>query len=65
MKNALAYLWVSLAKRKALHFFKSLRRPTTLIGFVAVVSLVCFFIHFRRHEIMAHLVEPECWPEEP
>jgi hypothetical protein len=58
MKNALAYLWVSLAKRKALHFFKSLRRPTTLIGFVAVVFLVGFCIHFRRHEVMAHLVEP-------
>jgi len=58
MKNALAYLWVSLAKRKALHFFKSLRRPTTLIGFLAVASLVGFCIHFRHHELMGHLVEP-------
>jgi hypothetical protein len=58
MKNALAYLWISLAKRKALHFFKSLGRPTTLIGFVAVLFLVGFCIHFRRQEVMAHLVEP-------
>src|SRR3974390_1743344 len=58
MRNALTYLWVSLAKRKALHFFMSLRRPTTLIGFLAVVSLVGFCVHFRRHEVMGHLVQP-------
>jgi hypothetical protein len=58
MNRAMAYLWVTLAKRKALHFLNSLRRPTTLIGFLAVVCLVGFCFHFRRHEIMGHLVEP-------
>jgi hypothetical protein len=58
MKNALAYLWVTLAKRRAAHFFNSLRRPTTLTGFIAVVCLIGFCFHFRRHEVMGHLVEP-------
>src|SRR5436189_3429571 len=57
MKNPLVYLWVSLAKRKLLQWCRSLRRPTTLIGFLAVACLVGFCIHFRHHEVMGHLVE--------
>ena len=60
MKDALAYLWITLAKRRALHFVNSLRRPTTLVGFAAVVCLIGVCFHFRKHEFMGRLVEPRC-----
>jgi len=55
---ALVYLWLALSKRKLLRFGNALRRPTTLIGFLAVVVLVGFMFSFRRHEVVGHLVEP-------
>src|SRR5262245_24604466 len=57
MNRALFYLWLSLLKRKAMQRIRSLRRPTTLIGFLAITALVGFTFYFRRHEVVAHLVE--------
>ena len=56
MSKALVYLWVTQSKRKALHAVKCLRRPTTLIGSLAVASLVGFCFHFRHQEFMGNLV---------
>ena len=58
MNPALTYLWVTLLKRKSLHFCRSLRRPATAIGFLAVLALIGFFFYFRREEWVGHLVEP-------
>ena len=58
MNRPLAYLWITLAKRRALHLLSSLRRPTTLVGFGAVVCLVGVCFHFRKEEFMGYLVDP-------
>jgi hypothetical protein len=52
-------LWLVLLKRKALAFGRSLRRPTTFIGFLAVVSLLGFLFYFRNHEFVGNLVRRE------
>jgi hypothetical protein len=59
MNSALTYLWFALLKRKALRFVGNLRRPTTLIGFAALVFLLGFCFHHRRQEIFANLIRPE------
>ena len=51
MNRALVYLWFSLLKRKTIRFCADLRRPTKLIGFVAVVGLVGFMFHHRHHQL--------------
>jgi hypothetical protein len=58
MNQALTYLWLVLLKRKVLHCCQSLRRPTTLLGFAAVVFLVGCLFHYRRLEVFAQLVRP-------
>ena len=40
MNPALLYLWFALLKRRAFDFVRSLRRPTTLIGFAYVLGLL-------------------------
>lgn len=57
MNRALLYLWFALLKRRVLDFVRSLRRPTTLIGFVYVLGLLGVPFWFRHHEIFRHLVE--------
>ncbi|HTL59664.1 MAG TPA: putative ABC exporter domain-containing protein [Candidatus Limnocylindrales bacterium] len=57
MNRSLIYLWVTLLKRKSLHFCKSLRRPATAIGFLAVLALIGFLFYFRREEWVGHLLE--------
>src|ERR1041385_7660033 len=59
MNRALFYLWWSLLKRRTLRFCRGLRRPTTLIGFAAVLCLVGFLFHFRGHEVFGQLVRRE------
>jgi hypothetical protein len=59
MNRALTYLWFSLLKRRALHYIRSLRRPTTLIGFAALVFFLYCLFHFRREEWRAQLIRPE------
>ncbi len=59
MNRALFYLWLVLLKRKALAFWRSLRRPTTFIGFSAVVGLLGFLFYFRNHELVGKLVRRE------
>ena len=56
MNPALGYLRWTLAKRRLLHFCKSLRRPTTLLGFLAVVCLFGFGFYYRHLEVMGRLV---------
>jgi len=59
VNRALLYLWFSLLRRKALKFAYSLRRPTSLVGFLAVVSLLGFLFYFRHHKLMGELVRRE------
>src|SRR5882672_3845909 len=59
MNRALTYLWSALLKRKALHYIRGLRRPTTLIGFAALAFFLFCLFRFRREEWRAHLVRPE------
>ena len=59
MSLALTYLWFVLLKRKALYFCRGLRRPTTLIGFAALLSFVGFLFYYRHHEVFAQLVRRE------
>src|SRR5712672_3109610 len=59
MSRALLYLWFSLGRRGLLQFVRSLRRPTTLIGFAAVLALLGCIFYFGQHEIFARLVRPE------
>lgn len=59
MNRALLYLWLALLRRKALKFGYSLRRPTSLLGFLAVVSLLGFLFYFRHEKIMGELVRRE------
>jgi hypothetical protein len=57
MNAALFYLWFRLLRSKASQFCRDLRRPATLIGFVALVFVAGFLFHFRRHEWVGHLVD--------
>jgi hypothetical protein len=59
MNAALTYLWLTLLKRKALHFVRSLRRPATLIGFASLVFLVGILFHYRHEMVFRQLVRPE------
>jgi hypothetical protein len=59
VNRALFYLWLALLKRKALKFARSLRRPTSLLGFLAVVSLFGFLFYFRNQKFMGELVRRE------
>ena len=49
MNFALAYLWLALLKGRLLRFGRGLRRPTTLIGFAALLALFGFLFYHRRH----------------
>lgn len=57
MNKALFYLWFRLLRSKILQFCRALRRPTTLIGFVAILFAAGCLFHFRRHEWVGHLVD--------
>jgi hypothetical protein len=57
MNPAVLYLWFALLKRRAFLFVRSLRRPTTLVGFAGVLVLLGVLFWFRHHEIFGHLVE--------
>ena len=57
MNRALLYLWFALLKRRVLDFVRSLRRPTTLIGFAYVLGLLGVLFWFRHHEIFGRLVQ--------
>ena len=57
MNRALLYLWFALLKRRFLDFVRSLRRPTTLIGFAYVLGSLGVLFWFRHYEIFGHLVE--------
>src|SRR5436190_13393226 len=59
MNRALFFLWFTLLKRRLLQFSCGLRRPTNLIGFVAVIALLAFMFHYRRHEAFGYLVRRE------
>ena len=57
MNPALLYLWFALLKRRALHFVRGLRRPTTLLGYVYVLGLLGLLFGCRHHEIFGRLVQ--------
>lgn len=57
MNPALTYLWLALLKRRFLHFARSLRRPGTLIGFVAIASLLGFFFYHRHSEYIGRFLQ--------
>jgi len=57
MNPALLYLWFALLKRRALHFVRGLRRPTTLLGYAYVLGLLGVLFCFRQHEIFGRLVQ--------
>jgi hypothetical protein len=59
MNPALCYLYLTLLKRRALYFCRGLRRPTTLLGFAAVLGLIWILFHFRHEALFAQLVRPE------
>ena len=59
MNRALLYLWLSLLKRRAWQFVRDLRRPTTLIGVAAVLSLLGVIFHYRHEEAFGQLLEPK------
>lgn len=59
MNQALTYLWFSLLKRKALRYISSLRRPTALIGFGALMFGLGFWFYYRHLDFFAHLVRSE------
>ncbi len=58
MNRALAYLWFSLLKRRALRALLGLRRPTSLIGFAAVAFFVGLLYHYRHEQIFAQCMRP-------
>ena len=57
MNRALVYLWLTLLKQRVWYFCRSLRRPATLIGFVAVLALVLFLFYFRGHEVVGRVLD--------
>src|SRR6266699_1686433 len=59
MNPALCYLYLTLLKRRALHFCRGLRRPTTLLGFAAVLGLIWILFRFRHEALFAQLVRRE------
>jgi hypothetical protein len=59
VNRALLYLWVAQLRGKLLKYVHSLRRPTSLVGFLAVASLLGFLFYFRRHKFMGELVRRE------
>ncbi len=59
MNRALIYLWLALLKGRILYLLRSLRRPTTLIGFAAVLFLVGIAFHYRNESGFAQLVRAE------
>jgi hypothetical protein len=56
MNRALFYLWLALLRGKILQFLRGLRRPTTLVGWLAVTLLLGIFYHFRHDEFAGQLV---------
>jgi len=58
MNRALGYLWLALLKRRALHFLRGLRRPTTLLGFAALAFFLSWMFCLRREEVFGQLVRP-------
>jgi hypothetical protein len=60
MNRALLYLWFALVKRRVLDFVRSLRRPTTLIGFAYVLGSLGVLFWFRHYEIFGRLVQRSC-----
>jgi len=60
MNRALLYLWFALLKRRVFAFVRSLRRPTTLIGFAYVLGSLGVLLWFRHHEILGRLVQRSC-----
>jgi hypothetical protein len=59
MNPALTYLWFSLLRRKALSYAHSLRKPLSLLGFLAVISLLAFLFYFHKHHLVGQLVRRE------
>lgn len=59
MNRALGYLWLTLLKRRALYYVGCLRRPTTLIGFAALLFLVGILFHYHRAKGFGQLVRAE------
>src|ERR1017187_3580954 len=57
MNRALLYLWFALLKRRVLDFVRSLRRPTTLVGFAAVLAVLVLLFHWRHEAIYGRLVQ--------
>src|ERR1035441_200906 len=57
MNRALLYLWLALVKRRVLNFVRSLRRPTTLIGFAYVLAVLVLLFHWRHEAIYGRLVQ--------
>ena len=60
MNRALLYLWWSLLQRRARGFFRSLRRPTSLIGALAVAAFLGILFYFRESKFMGELVRKQC-----
>lgn len=58
MNRALFFLWFALLKRRVFQFGRSLRRPTTCIGVLAVTIMFGFMFYFRKDSVVGHLVEP-------
>ncbi len=59
MSPALLYLWLALLKRQAFQFVRGLRRPTTLVGFAAVLGLLGVLFWFRHEVIFGRLVQSD------
>lgn len=59
MNRALVYLWSSLLRRRARRFVLSLRKPLTLVGFVALTGLVGFLFYFREHKVVHEVMRKE------
>jgi hypothetical protein len=59
MNRALFYLWLALLRRRSLRFIYSLRRPTSLLGALAVFSLLGVLFYFRNYKWMADVMRNE------
>src|SRR5262245_20447938 len=59
MNGALAYLWLTLLKRRAFYLVRCLRRPATLMGFAALVFLIGILFYYRHKTGFAQLVRTE------
>ncbi|HSU57351.1 MAG TPA: putative ABC exporter domain-containing protein, partial [Candidatus Dormibacteraeota bacterium] len=58
MNRALLYLWFSLLKGRTFRFVQNLRKPTSLIGFAAVLFCLGTLFHFRRADFFENIVRP-------